>query len=100
MFVGITNFLKTFVPISNARCAEITDVAHEQPPLRALGINDFLNLDIPPRGMLLDPILPERSLSMLYAPRGVGQVRRVLEIFAEVVSFESWGLRPIWVSYS
>jgi hypothetical protein len=29
-----------------------------------------------------------------------GQVRRVLEIFAEVVSFESLCLRPIWVSYS
>jgi putative DNA primase/helicase len=41
--------------------------------LRAFGINDFLNIDIPPREMLLSPILPERSLAMLYAPRGVGK---------------------------
>jgi putative DNA primase/helicase len=41
--------------------------------LRAFGINDFLNIDVPPREMLLSPILPERSLAMLYAPRGVGK---------------------------
>ena len=42
-------------------------------PLKAIGINDFLNLDVPPREMLLSPILPERSLAMLYAPRGVAR---------------------------
>jgi putative DNA primase/helicase len=41
--------------------------------LRAFGINDFLTIDVPPREMLLSPILPERSLAMLYAPRGVGK---------------------------
>src|SRR6476661_5106457 len=41
--------------------------------LQAFGINDFLNIDIPAREMLLSPILPERSLAMLYAPRGVGK---------------------------
>ena len=30
--------------------------------------------------MLLDPILPERSLSMLYAPRGVGKTLLSLSI--------------------
>jgi putative DNA primase/helicase len=41
--------------------------------LRAFGINDFLKIDIPAREMFLSPILPERSLAMLYAPRGVGK---------------------------
>ncbi len=41
--------------------------------LRPVGLADFLALEIPPRTMLLDPILPERSLSMLYAPRGIGK---------------------------
>jgi putative DNA primase/helicase len=41
--------------------------------LQAIGINDFLNLDVPAREMLLCPILPERSLAMLYAPRGIGK---------------------------
>jgi putative DNA primase/helicase len=44
-----------------------------RPVLQAVGFNDFLNLDIPAREMLLNPILPERSLAMLYAPRGVGK---------------------------
>jgi putative DNA primase/helicase len=44
-----------------------------QQSLRAFGINDFLNIDVPAREMLLSPILPERSLAMLYAPRGVGK---------------------------
>jgi putative DNA primase/helicase len=44
-----------------------------RPSLKAFGIADFLNIDVPPREMLLAPILPERSLAMLYAPRGVGK---------------------------
>jgi putative DNA primase/helicase len=44
-----------------------------RPSLQAFGINDFLNIDVPAREMLLSPILPERSLAMLYAPRGVGK---------------------------
>ena len=45
----------------------------KQQSLQAIGINDFLKLDVPAREMLLSPILPERSLAMLYAPRGVGK---------------------------
>ena len=43
------------------------------PTLQPVGLLDFLALEIPPRTMLLDPILPERSLAMLYAPRGIGK---------------------------
>jgi putative DNA primase/helicase len=46
---------------------------HNKESLQAIGITDFLNLDVPAREMLLSPILPERSLAMLYAPRGVGK---------------------------
>ena len=42
-------------------------------PLQPLALKDFLALEIPPRAMLLAPILPEKSLSMLYAPRGIGK---------------------------
>jgi hypothetical protein len=38
-------------------------------------LQDFLALKVPPREMLLDPILPERSQAMLYAPRGVGKAQ-------------------------
>jgi putative DNA primase/helicase len=57
--------------------------------LRAFGINDFLNIDVPPREMLLSPILPERSLSMLYAPRGIGKSWLGLSIGLAVAAGES-----------
>jgi putative DNA primase/helicase len=42
--------------------------------LKAVGINDFLSIEIPAREtFLLSPILPERGLAMLYAPRGIGK---------------------------
>jgi putative DNA primase/helicase len=43
------------------------------PQLVPLGVNDFLSLRVLPRKSLLNPIIPERSLSMLYAPRGIGK---------------------------
>jgi putative DNA primase/helicase len=60
-----------------------------RPSLQAIGINDFLNLDVPPREMLLSPILPERSLAMLYAPRGVGKSWLGLSMGLAVAAGES-----------
>ena len=57
--------------------------------LKAFGINDFLNINIPAREMLLSPILPERSLAMLYAPRGVGKSWLGLSIGLAVAAGES-----------
>jgi putative DNA primase/helicase len=56
------------------------------PVLQAICFNDFLELDVPPREMLLNPILPERSLAMLYAPRGVGKTLLSLSIGLAVAS--------------
>jgi putative DNA primase/helicase len=50
-----------------------TSIADPRQPLQAIGINDFLSINVPAREMLLSPILPERSLAMLYAPRGIGK---------------------------
>jgi putative DNA primase/helicase len=55
-------------------------------PFRPLGFQEFLNLGIPPREMLLSPVLPERSLSMLYAPRGIGKTLLALSIGLAVAS--------------
>jgi putative DNA primase/helicase len=54
--------------------------------LQAICFNDFLKLDVPPREMLVNPILPERSLAMLYAPRGVGKTLLSLSIGLAVAS--------------
>ena len=42
-------------------------------PLKPVGLTDFLNINVAPREMLLSPILPERRLAMVYAPRGLGK---------------------------
>jgi putative DNA primase/helicase len=59
-------------PTDNA-VPEIIIPSIAEPSLQPIGFNDFLNLNISPRQMLLHPILPERSLAMLYAPRGIGK---------------------------
>ena len=78
MLPVISNFLSRFSPAKPVETANA--VMPIRAPLQALGINDFLNLDIPPREMLLAPILPERSLAMLYAPRGLGKSWLALSI--------------------
>jgi hypothetical protein len=56
------------------------------PALKSIGFDDFLAINTPAREMLLDPILPERSLAMLYAPRGVGKTLLSLSIGLAVAS--------------
>jgi putative DNA primase/helicase len=77
----ISNLLSRILPARETIAARVsTGTEQARPPFRAVGINDFLNLDIPPREMLLSPILPERSLAMLYAPRGLGKSWLALSI--------------------
>jgi AAA domain len=71
-----------------ARQVHSVDSTVEQPvaPLKSIGFDDFLALNMPPREMLLNPILPERSLAMLYAPRGVGKTLLALSMGLAVAS--------------
>jgi putative DNA primase/helicase len=78
MLPAISNLLSRFSPAKSVGASNVA--VPIRAPLQAVGINDFLNLDIPPREMLLDPILPERSLAMLYAPRGLGKSWLALSI--------------------
>ena len=54
--------------------------------LKSIGFDDFLAIDMPPREMLLDPIVPERSLAMVYAPRGIGKTLLALSMGLAVAS--------------
>ncbi len=83
---SIADMLKGFV---RTRPVVSRKIETEQQPvvaLKSIGFNDFLAIDMPPREMLLDPILPERSLAMLYAPRGVGKTLLSLSIGLAVAS--------------
>jgi hypothetical protein len=72
-------------------------------PLLALAAEDLLQREIEPREMLLDPILPEQGLVMLYAYRGIGKTFFGLGIAAAVASggaFLRWSApRPRKVLY-
>ncbi len=60
------------------RLRALVDTARSTEPedkrrLRAVNIGDFLSMVIPPREMVLAPVLPSQGLAMLYAARGVGK---------------------------
>lgn len=52
----------------------------EPPPprLQAMALGQFLKLELPPREMLLGPIIAERSLGMIFATRGIGKTHLVI----------------------
>ena len=54
--------------------------------LRAVKANEFLRMDIKPREMLLEPILPVQGLAMIHAKRGVGKTHLALGIAVAVAS--------------
>jgi putative DNA primase/helicase len=84
IFDSINDLLKSMMPrrLTTVRSNTKTSL----PSLKPICFNDFLELDVPPREMLLNPILPERSLAMLYAPRGVGKTLLGLSIGLAVAS--------------
>ncbi|MEI6200519.1 MAG: AAA family ATPase [Enhydrobacter sp.] len=45
-----------------------------------LSATELMGLTLPPRELLLDPILPSRGLAMLYGPRGLGKTHVALGI--------------------
>lgn len=48
--------------------------------LRPRDLEEFLALPIKQREMVVDPIIPEKGLAMLYAPRGIGKTHVALGI--------------------
>jgi hypothetical protein len=48
--------------------------------LRSLDLAELFALDLEPRGMVLEPIIPEKGLAMLYASRGARKTHVALGI--------------------
>ena len=48
--------------------------------LHSLDLAELFALDLKPRGMVLEPIIPEKGLAMLYAARGTGKTHVALGI--------------------
>ena len=56
-------------------------------------IHELLKLDIPEREMILEPIIPQKGLAMLYAERGIGKTHVAIGISCAVatgLSFLEW----------
>lgn len=72
-------------------------------PLVPISCGEFLAKAFPPREMLLAPILPQKSISMLFGPRGLGKTFMGLGIALAVASggsFLRWlAPRPARVLY-
>lgn len=64
----------------------VRGVGTVEQPLAPLSLADFLDLDLPPREMLLAPILSKKSISMLFGPRGLGKTFMALGIALAVAS--------------
>ena len=75
---SVMDFLRDFFPVRSREPSARpgADRAARIQTFQPVGLQDFLALEVPPREFLLAPILPERSLSMLYAPRGIGKFYR------------------------
>ena len=83
---SISNVINQLLPARDMMPIRAVRLSEPRPALQPVGFNDFLSLDIPAREMLLNPILPERSLAMLYAPRGLGKTLLSLSIGLAVAS--------------
>lgn len=59
---------------------QIDSASYRPTTLKALNISDLLSLNISPREMLLNPIIPEQGLVMIHAPRGIGKTHVSLMI--------------------
>jgi putative DNA primase/helicase len=61
-------------PDGAATIRAIVDRAKDVPPrLSPFSAAEFLQLDLPPRELILDPILPQKGLMLLHAYRGIGK---------------------------
>jgi putative DNA primase/helicase len=58
----------------------VDSAAADSSRLRPHNLESFLSLSIKPREMIVDPIIPEKGLAMLYAARGTGKTLVALGI--------------------
>jgi len=66
------------------------------PPLTIISAHELLAMTLPPRKLLLSPWLPEKGLTMIYGPRGIGKTHLVMGCAWAIASggtFLSWHAR-------
>jgi putative DNA primase/helicase len=71
--------------------------SNHQTTLKAITIKNLLSLEIQPREMILNPIIPEQGLVMIHAPRGVGKTHVSL-LVAHAVAMGCQIFNGKWIS--
>lgn len=64
----------------------VTVEGQARPRLWPLDVHELFDLNIPERQMILDPIIPEKGLAMLYAARGIGKTHLACGISCAVAA--------------
>ena len=72
-------------PVVNLRDGR-TISESDLPELRVVSAEDFMQMDIAPRELVLAPWLPAQGLCLLYAKRGIGKTHTALNIAHAVAS--------------
>jgi hypothetical protein len=54
--------------------------AHNHTPPQSVGAGELMTYRLPPREMLVGPIIRAKGLAMLYGPRGLGKTHVALGI--------------------
>jgi len=65
-------------------------------PIKAIDAKDLINLDLPPKELIMSPWLPLRGIAMVYAPRGIGKTFFALEVACAVAkgtNFLGWATK-------
>jgi len=87
---GANDELLVSINSSDKWAEEAEEVARESKPpaglFAATTLESLLKKNLPPREYVLDPIIPERGLAMLFASRGVGKTHVGLGIAYAVAS--------------
>jgi hypothetical protein len=61
------------IPFESREPFSRDDATVHEPRLRPLDVHELFKLDIPERQTILDPIIPEKGLAMLYAGSRCGK---------------------------
>jgi KaiC/GvpD/RAD55 family RecA-like ATPase len=70
----------------NRNAAMAADIIELQQPFSAIGLEDLLSRQFPPKEMLLAPWLPFKGVAMVFAPRGIGKTHFALGVAYAVAS--------------
>lgn len=64
----------------------VAEVYELQQPFSAIGLEELLSRQFPPKEMLLAPWLPFKGIAMVFAPRGIGKTHFALGVAYAVAS--------------